>query len=114
MLYAIHCEDIENSAEPRAASRDPHRARLKQLIIEGRLMVDLAYEEDSEADVDMNVVMTGSGRFVEVQGTAERMPFTASQMERMMALAAERIRDICALQRSVLAEVGVVLPGRKG
>lgn len=83
-------------------------------IIDGRLMVDLAYEEDSEADVDMNVVMTGSGRFVEVQGTAERMPFTASQMERMMALASERIRDICALQRSVLADVGVVLPGRKG
>jgi ribonuclease PH len=62
----------------------------------------------------MNVVMTGSGRFVEVQGTAERTPFTGSQMERMMALASERIRELCALQCTVLSEVGVVLPVRKG
>jgi len=83
-------------------------------IVGGRLMVDLSYDEDKEADVDMNVVMTGSGRFVEVQGTAERTPFTGSQMERMMALASERIRELCALQRAVLSEVGVVLPVRKG
>jgi ribonuclease PH len=81
-------------------------------IVGGRLMVDLAYEEDSEAEVDMNVVMTGGGRFVEVQGTAERMPFTATQMERMAALAAERIRDLCAIQGRTLAEAGVTLPTR--
>jgi ribonuclease PH len=82
-------------------------------IVGGRPLVDLAYEEDSAAEVDMNVVMTGSGRFVEVQGTAEGSTFTGSQMTRMTALAAERIRDLCAIQRRTLAEAGVKLPGRR-
>lgn len=83
-------------------------------MVGGRVMVDLAYEEDSTAEVDMNIVMTGSGRFIEVQGTAERTPFTRAQMDRMMALAAERLKEICAVQKEALARVGVVLPGRRG
>jgi ribonuclease PH len=83
-------------------------------IVDGRPAVDLCYEEDSAADVDMNIVMTGSGRFVEVQGTAERNAFTVAQMGRMTQLAADRIADLCKVQRTVLAEAGVILPkGRR-
>jgi ribonuclease PH len=71
-------------------------------IVGGRLSLDLAYEEDSRAEVDMNVVMTGKGRFVEVQGTAEGHPFTAAQLNGMTALAAEGIATLRQMQRAVL------------
>jgi ribonuclease PH len=79
-------------------------------IVSGRLLLDLCYEEDSTAEVDMNVVMTGRGRFVEIQGTAERTPFTGTQMQRMTELAWHGIRQFAALQRSLLAEMGVAAP----
>ena len=72
-------------------------------IIEGKILLDLCYQEDSRADVDMNFVMTGSGRFVEVQGTAESAPFTRKQMERMTELAQEGIRELLKAQKKVLA-----------
>ncbi len=65
-------------------------------IVEHRLCLDLAYAEDSRAEVDMNVVMTGRGRFVEVQGTAEGTPFTAAQLAAMTGLAAEGIARLVA------------------
>jgi ribonuclease PH len=72
-------------------------------IIGGKILLDLCYEEDSRADVDMNFVMTGSGKFVEVQGTAESAPFTARQMERMAELAQFGIRELLRAQKKVLA-----------
>ncbi len=71
-------------------------------ICEGKLFLDLSYEEDSSADVDMNVVMTGSGRFVEVQGTAEKIPFSKSQMEDLLKLAAKGIKALIAIQKKTL------------
>jgi ribonuclease PH len=82
-------------------------------MVGGRALVDLAYAEDSAADVDMNVAMTGSGRFVEIQGTAEHTPFTRGQMDRMLALAAQAIQVLFAAQRAALAEVGVTLGGKR-
>ena len=79
-------------------------------IVGGRAVVDLDYAEDSQAEVDMNVAMTESGRFVEVQGTAEHAPFTQTQLDRMTALAAESMRELFAAQRAALAEVGAMLP----
>jgi ribonuclease PH len=67
-------------------------------------MLDLAYAEDSTAEVDMNVVMTGSGRFVEVQGTAEGLPFTRSELDELLALAEKGIAEIVELQQELLAE----------
>jgi ribonuclease PH len=72
-------------------------------IVDGVAMLDLPYEEDSRADTDMNVVMTGSGRFVEVQGTAEREAFTRAELDVLLDLAADGIADIHAAQREVLA-----------
>jgi ribonuclease PH len=71
-------------------------------IIDGKVLLDLSYQEDSRADVDMNFVMTGSGKFVEVQGTAESAPFTGKQMERMTEMAQEGIRELIKAQKKAL------------
>jgi ribonuclease PH len=70
--------------------------------VEGTLMLDLNYIEDSMADVDMNVVMTGSRKFVEVQGTAEEVPFDKEQLDRMLHLAMGGIEKLVDLQRQLL------------
>ncbi|NMB16253.1 MAG: ribonuclease PH, partial [Firmicutes bacterium] len=71
-------------------------------IVGGVPMLDLCYEEDSRAQVDMNVVMTAAGRFVEIQGTAEEHPFGRDEMEEMLFLAQQGIRRLVAIQREVL------------
>jgi ribonuclease PH len=80
-------------------------------IVGGRAVLDLDYAEDSRAEVDMNVAMTASGRFVEIQGTAEHTPFTRAQLDRMTALAAESMRGLFAAQRAALAQIGATFPG---
>ncbi len=72
-------------------------------LIGGVPMLDLAYEEDSRADVDMNVVMTGSGKFVEVQATAEHVPFDDAQMSQLLDLARTGISELRSLQQQALA-----------
>jgi ribonuclease PH len=71
-------------------------------IVDDVSLLDLCYEEDSRAEVDMNVVMTGSGDFVEIQATAEGRPFTGSEMQDLLALAAAGIRRLNEAQREVL------------
>ncbi len=73
-------------------------------IIGNTPMLDLCYAEDATAEVDMNIVMTGQGNFVEVQGTAEGKPFTCDQMQHMIALARKGISEITQLQQDVLAQ----------
>ncbi|HVR16459.1 MAG TPA: ribonuclease PH [Candidatus Limnocylindrales bacterium] len=72
-------------------------------IVDGKILLDLCYEEDSKADVDMNFVMTGSGKFIEVQGTAESAPFTKKQMERMAEIAHQGIKELLQAQKKVIA-----------
>jgi ribonuclease PH len=72
-------------------------------IVQGTPMLDLEYVEDAGCDTDMNVVMTGSGGFVEVQGTAEGQPFTRAEMDALLGLADQGIRELVALQRAALA-----------
>ena len=69
-------------------------------LIRGTPMLDLCYEEDSQADVDMNVVMTGLGKFVELQATAEKTAFDDAQMSQMLALARSGIEQLVAIQKS--------------
>ena len=71
-------------------------------IVEGAPVLDLDYAEDSACDTDMNVVMTGSGGFVEVQGTAEGAPFSQAQMDALMVLAQRGIRELIAKQKEAL------------
>jgi ribonuclease PH len=72
-------------------------------IVDGEIMLDLAYEEDSRADVDMNIVATGSKKLIEVQATAERRPFDDAQLAKMMALARQGIEALVAKQQAVLS-----------
>ena len=72
-------------------------------IVEGKILLDLCYVEDSKADVDMNFVMTGSGKFIEVQGTAESAPFTRKQMERMAEIAQDGIKELVKAQKKIIA-----------
>jgi ribonuclease PH len=72
-------------------------------IVEGTPVLDLDYAEDSSCGTDMNVVMTGSGGFVEVQGTAERAPFSRDELSRLLDLATQGISQLIALQRKALA-----------
>lgn len=71
---------------------------------EGELLLDLCYEEDSSADVDMNIVMTSSGRLIEVQGTAEEVPFTRAEMNGMLDLAEKGLSELFAMQKSILGK----------
>lgn len=73
-------------------------------LVEGEVVLDLCYAEDSIADVDMNVVMTGAGKYIEIQGTAEESPFDRSQLESMLQLAGTGIRELIAIQRKLLGE----------
>jgi ribonuclease PH len=73
-------------------------------IIDGAPMLDLAYVEDVRAETDMNVVVTGRGQFVEVQGTAEGAPFDRAELDSLLDLAVAGAGDLAAIQRAVLAE----------
>lgn len=74
-------------------------------IFNGNLIVDLCYEEDSKAEVDMNVIMTGRGDFIEIQGTAERKPFSKEQMDNMLILAQKGIEDLFTAQRKLVGDI---------
>jgi ribonuclease PH len=74
-------------------------------IVGNQIMLDLEYEEDSRAEVDMNFVMTGSGHFIEVQGTAERIPFSKEQMALMTEAAESGIRKIIEKQREIVGDL---------
>ncbi|MFH0764715.1 MAG: ribonuclease PH [Candidatus Omnitrophota bacterium] len=74
-------------------------------IIDGKPVLDLNYDEDSAAEVDMNVIMTGDGRFIEVQGTAEREPFGKKEMDSLLALAWCGIEELIAVEKKVLKEI---------
>ena len=71
-------------------------------IVDGRPLADLAYAEDSKAEVDMNVVKTGNGRFIEVQGTAEGQPFDRRALDDMLSLAGSAIEQLVSLQREIV------------
>lgn len=74
-------------------------------VVDEQIMLDLNYEEDSRAEVDMNVIMTGSGRFIEIQGTAEKTPFGRERLNIMIALAEEGIRKIINMQAELLGDI---------
>ncbi len=71
-------------------------------IVDGEMMLDLNFEEDSRAEVDMNIVMLGNGKLVEVQGTAEGRPFSKSQMDSLIKLAQQGIEELIELQKKTL------------
>ena len=79
-----------------------HVAAVSVGVVDGQLLLDLDYEEDSHAEVDMNVVMTGSGDFIEVQGTAEGKPYSRADLDEMLKLAWRGIEELIAVQKHIL------------
>lgn len=85
-------------------------------IIDGVACLDLDYTEDSKAEVDMNLVMTGGGQYVEIQGTAEKTPFSPEQLEQLQLLGAQGIQQLVQLQKSTLeprTDLGRLFPPLK-
>ncbi len=80
-------------------------------IVEGEILLDLCYEEDSRADVDMNLVMTGKGKFVEVQASAERAAFDDEQLQTMMKMARAGIESLLSKQEDMLKSMAAILKG---
>ncbi|MEF2967981.1 ribonuclease PH [Paenibacillus sp. M1] len=76
-------------------------------VVGEQMLLDLNYEEDSKAKVDMNVVMTGQGQFVEIQGTGEEKPFSRQELDGMLALAEKGIREMIAQQREALGPIAL-------
>ena len=94
---------VENQKIAKLPLRD-YLAAVSVGLVEGRVLLDLAYTEDSKADVDMNVVRTGDGRFVELQGTAEADPFSREQMNELIAAAEIGIDNLIAIQRAAIEQ----------
>ena len=76
-------------------------------IVKGKKLLDLEYSEDSNADVDLNIVKTGSGGYVEIQGTAEQEPFDDKQMDGMLKLADKGIKELIALQKKTVGDLAI-------
>jgi ribonuclease PH len=103
---------IERLLEAGTLKRSPVRdfvAATSVGIVEGEPLLDLNYEEDSRAEVDMNVVLTGRGDFVELQATAEQNPFNDAQLSRLMELGRQGCRQLIAIQRDLLPGLKVTL-----
>jgi ribonuclease PH len=106
--YVALCQALEKMVSKGALSSRPTKGAVAATsagLMEGAPLLDLCYEEDSQAEVDFNVVMTDDGRFVEVQGTAEGSPFPRELMDELLALAQEGIRGLFEVQRLALGQI---------
>src|SRR6476619_3054732 len=113
--YVALTEAVRNWLGRGVISIDPIKDAVAAVsigIVKGRILLDLCYEEDSKADVDMNFVMTGAGKFIEVQGTAETAPFSKKQMERMAEIAQGGIKELLKTQKNVIGSLTVPIARR--
>jgi ribonuclease PH len=102
---ALACA-VDNLVSSRVVHRNVWRAPVAAVsvgVVQGEMLLDLCYREDSQAEVDLNVVMDARGRYVEVQGTAEGRPFNRAAMDQLLDLAEKGIQELLEAQRKVLA-----------
>ena len=103
VALALACRKLVKQATIKTSPILSEVAAVSVGIVDGVPVLDLCYVEDSAADVDMNIVCTGAGKFIELQGTAEREPFTRQQMDEMLVLAETGINKLFEIQRMALA-----------
>jgi ribonuclease PH len=103
VALALACRKLVKQATIKVSPILSEVAAVSVGIIEGTTILDLAYAEDSNADVDMNIVCTGMGKFIELQGTAEREPFSREQMDEMLIVAEAGINKLFEIQRIALS-----------
>ncbi|HYX28344.1 MAG TPA: ribonuclease PH [Pyrinomonadaceae bacterium] len=107
VALAIACKRL---LKEKKISRSPINTEVAAIsvgIVDGVPLLDLKYDEDSRAEVDMNIVCTGDGRFIEVQGTAEGLPFTREQMDKLLELAKQGIAELVNAQRHAIGAASV-------
>lgn len=109
LALAIH--KLDGNAKFEKYPLTDYLASISVGVLQEQPIVDLNYEEDSKAKVDMNVVMTGSRAFVEVQGTGEESPFSRAELDGMLSLAEESILRLIELQKDTLGEAGARIGG---
>jgi ribonuclease PH len=105
--YLALCDALATIGSSFDAAGSPLRSSVAAIsvgIVDGEPLLDLDYSEDVEASVDMNVVMTGDGRFIEIQGTGEEATFSEAELQKLLALARIGIDRLTELQRAALAE----------
>jgi ribonuclease PH len=103
--YVAFCDAVRVARRNRWITSSPIREPVAAVSVgqvSGRALLDLDYVEDVAADVDMNVVMTGSGRYVEVQGTGEEATFTRAELDKLLRLASRGVKQLIELQQKVL------------
>lgn len=103
--YVALYDAIQHLMEKRILKESPLQDSLAAISVgkvDGVPILDLAYPEDSQAEVDMNVVMTGAGKFVEIQGTAEEVPFDRNELDQFLGLAEKGIRELMSEQKTAL------------
>jgi ribonuclease PH len=102
VAFAIACRKLLGDRKIKKSPITSEVAAVSVGIVDGTPLLDLKYDEDSRAEVDMNIVCTGDGRFIEVQGTAEGAPFTREQMDNLLELAKQGIAELVQLQRQAI------------
>ncbi len=105
--YVAVCDAISFMQQQGMIERSPIQHQLAAIsvgIYEGEAVLDLDYAEDSNAETDMNVVMTREGRFIEIQGTAEQEPFAQEELSKLLSVAAKGIAEICQIQTAALEQ----------
>lgn len=105
VALVLALEHMRNKQQIARIPIDDYVAATSVGVVGGTPMVDLAYDEDSKADVDMNVVQTGDGRFIEVQGTAEGSPFDRESLDSLIQLASSGIVQLIDLQRGIVGKL---------
>lgn len=102
IALALACKKLVSTGKLNASPILSEVAAVSVGIVEGTPILDLKYEEDSTADVDMNIVSTGTGKFIEIQGTAEQEPFSREEMDTMLELAEKGMNELFTIQRYAL------------
>ena len=105
VALALALQHMKQKGMIRTIPLSDYVAAISVGVVAGTPMLDLAYEEDSQADVDMNVVKTGDGRFIEVQGTAEGPPFERSELDALLGLADSGIQQLIEIQKTVVGNL---------
>lgn len=105
VALVLACEKLVKTGTLTKVPVDDYVAAISVGIVGSMPVVDLCYEEDSAADVDMNIVKTGNGRFIEVQGTAEGAPFSQEELNELLRLADNAISEIIEVQRRTVGEI---------
>jgi ribonuclease PH len=111
VALALALDTLRQRDVLRAIPLSDYVAAISVGVVDGEPLLDLAYEDDSRADVDMNIVKTGDGRFIEIQGTAEATPFGHDSLLTLLTLADHGIKQLIEKQRAI---VGQIVPNREG